>query len=80
MDDFDEACVEVWPDNLHAVNVFILMDTQWRTGMAGRTGLDYAALPVVLDAQAISDTERGDVFECVRVMEGEALRIFSKER
>jgi len=47
----EQACVQVWPQHWHAVNVFAGMSTQWRVvaGMAGLLylGLDYAALPAV---------------------------------
>lgn len=76
MGDFEEASIGAWPDNIPAINVFIAMDTQWRPH---RTGLDYAALPAVLDVQDVPKAERGDVFECLRVMESEALRLFSKD-
>lgn len=67
--------VEVFPDNLTTVNVFIAMSTQWRTaGMDGvRTGLDYAALPGVLRLMSVKRSEWTEVFEGVRVMEEVAL-------
>lgn len=49
------------------------MSTQWRTGMAGATGLDYNALPVVMRMGGISMKDQPDVFEDVRVMEDAAL-------
>lgn len=66
----------VWPDNLPALNILIAMDTQWRPN---RTGLDYSALPTVFDIHDVPKRDRQDVFECLRVMEGEALRIFHKD-
>lgn len=35
---------EVWPENIDALNVFMRLQTQWRTGPAGPTGLDYAGV------------------------------------
>lgn len=44
----------VWPEHWHAFLVFMAMADQWRVvvreGRLMRLGLDYAALPVVLDA------------------------------
>lgn len=40
----------VWPENWHAVTLFVSLGTQWRwaIGMeAARIGLDYSAIPVV---------------------------------
>lgn len=64
---------EVWPDNVQALNVFIAMATQWRSGMAGATGLDYAALPVVMRLAGVPFAERAGVFESIRILEGAAL-------
>lgn len=45
---------DVWPENWYAVELFLLMQTQWRlsAGMGGLVwhGLDYAGLPAVLPA------------------------------
>jgi hypothetical protein len=65
--------VEVWPDNLVAVNVFIAMATQWRVGMSGATGLDYNSLPQVMRLLGVATGERRDVFECIRVLEDAAM-------
>ena len=62
----------IYPDNWQAVSVFCDMSTQWRVGVNGATGLDYAALPAVLNIRRVNDRE--DVFECLRVMERAALR------
>lgn len=55
------------------------MGTQWRTGMHGPTGLDYAALPVVLSLEGIPKKKRQDVFDCLRAMEGAALHEIHKK-
>jgi hypothetical protein len=65
--------VEVWPDNIPTISVFIAMSTQWRVGMAGATGLDYGALPAVMRLTGISAADRAEVFEGVRTMEDAAL-------
>lgn len=70
----DKAHLAIWPENWSAIEVFAAMQTQWRTGMAGATGLDYAALPAVMDLLQIED--RTQAFKNVRVMEIEALEIF----
>lgn len=80
MDDLDDTAALVWPENVPAVNAFIAMSTQWRTGMAGVTGLDYAALPPVLEMTAVARDEWPDVFDGVRTMEAEALRLMRIRR
>lgn len=67
--------VEIWPDNLDATNVFIAMATQWRVGFSGAVGLDYAALPSVLDLMAVPKKSRAEIFENLRVMEDAALEV-----
>lgn len=73
----EEATVHcnVWPDNVLAINTFISMLTQWRAGAMGVLGLDYTALPVVLECSRVPRDEWPQVFDDVRVMEDEALRI-----
>ncbi|MBX9849594.1 MAG: DUF1799 domain-containing protein [Rhodocyclaceae bacterium] len=65
----------MWPDNLEAVNVFIAMGTQWRTGMSGPTGLDYNALPVVFGMCSVAATDQAGIFESLRIMEMAALSV-----
>lgn len=76
-DDIDAA--EVWPDTLPAVNVFVAMATQWRTGMGGPVGLDYAALPAVFRLVGVPRAEWSGIFEDLRVMEAEALNVMSEK-
>lgn len=75
-----EPATEVWPDNMLAVNVFVSMATQWRIGMSGPTGLDYTALAHVMRLLGVQQKERADVFECVRIMEDEALAKMRESR
>lgn len=70
----------IWPDNLPSVNVFIAMSTQWRTGMAGATGLDYGALPAVLRLTAVPRAQWPEVFESIRVLEDAALEVMRRKR
>jgi hypothetical protein len=64
---------EIWPDNWLAVEVFISMGTQWRTGMAGPTGLDYGVLRDVMTLRRVPRSEQPELFDWLRLMEGEAL-------
>jgi hypothetical protein len=51
------------------------MQTQWRTGMSGATGLDYNALEPVMRLQGIKKRDQTEVFAGVRVMEIAALEV-----
>lgn len=65
--------MQVWQENLPTVKAFIAMDTQWRVGMSGATGLDYAALPVVLRLSELPRKSWPEVFQDIRLMERAAL-------
>lgn len=50
--------------------------TQWRVGMAGATGLDYAAVQVALQAHRPRGWKR--LFRGIRVIESAMLRVFAE--
>ncbi|GAB7082285.1 DUF1799 domain-containing protein [Megalodesulfovibrio paquesii] len=73
------ADVDVYPDNWPALWIFKDLATQWRVGLAGATGLDYAALPAVLDLRGVPQAERADLFDCLQVLEAETLTAWHEE-
>lgn len=72
--------VEMWPENELPAAIFGAMQTQWRYGMRGATGLDYAALPAVMDLAGVKKKHRADVFGSVQVIEREVLRLWAERR
>lgn len=78
--DDDESEIEIWECNADAFNVFEAMGSQWRAGMAGATGLDYAVLPVVMDMVGVDKDSRTEVFSSVRIMENAALEQMAENR
>ena len=56
------------------------MTTQWRIGMNGATGLDYSALPAVMELMGMDPEEKPQIFRDVRVMEREALAVMAEAR
>jgi hypothetical protein len=64
---------EVWPDNWQALDVFMSMGTQWRVGVSGATGLDYGVLRDVMALRRVPKAEQAELFDWLRLMEGEAL-------
>jgi hypothetical protein len=78
-DEFEEIAVDVWPENVAALNVFLSMWTQWRVGFSGPYGFDYTALPVVMDLTNIPTADRADTFESLRVMEREAVSLMNRK-
>ncbi|KAF1043063.1 MAG: hypothetical protein GAK35_02383 [Herbaspirillum frisingense] len=79
-EDLDPAALgcDVYPENMPAVQVFEAMDTQWRTGMGGVYGLDYAALPAVLRMLGIGRNRWKEIFSDLRVMEAAALEVLQE--
>lgn len=75
-----EQCVEVWPENHAAFNLFYSLHTQWRVGMGGATGLDYSAVYPLLDRAAKDPQEWDEMFSDIQVMEGAALKQMSENR
>lgn len=71
--------IEVWPDNLQAVNLFITLSTQWRTGSSGVVGLDYNVLYQKMDRLKLSSDRYDDLEEEIRVMEGAALDYWAEK-
>jgi len=56
------------------------MMTQWRFGAAGPTGLDYTALPIVMDMRQVKKTAWSEIFDDVRIMERAALKAMRERR
>lgn len=76
----DPETVDVWPENRAPMEVFAGMQTQWRIGMKGATGLDYAAMPAVMTMVGVKRKRRADVMGAVQVMERETLRLWAERR
>jgi hypothetical protein len=72
--------IVLWATNLQSFGVFEAMGTQWRMGMGGATGLDYQALPTVMDMIGLDAEHRPAAFQDVRLMEREALHAMADSR
>lgn len=68
-----EPPVEIFPDNIQTVDLFISMLTQWRTGNGGPIGLDYNVLYRKLDRMKLSEQRYVELEEEIRTMEIVAL-------
>jgi hypothetical protein len=80
LDDYaEENLVEVWPDNVQAINAFVAMATQWRVGPGGPIGLDYSALPHVLRLTKTPRADWPDIFDSLRVLEDAALETMRED-
>lgn len=64
----------IWPENLHALNVFYRQRTQWNVGMAGVIGLRNESLEFALRLEGVPAEEWPDVVDGVQLMESETMR------
>ena len=62
---------EVWQENWPAVEMFLRLETQWRVGMGGPTGLDYVAARWLFEVYEVTDQRA--LLERLKLMEGAAL-------
>lgn len=70
---------EVWPENWDTVQLFLLVQTQWRTGsMGGVIGLDYTAIDSAVRFAEMDVTP--EMFKGLRVMESSAVNALNEER
>lgn len=67
----------IWPEHVQAVEVFSALLTQWRMGSKGVIGLDYSAIPAVLEMKRIARGVWPELFDQIRVMENEAVKIIN---
>jgi hypothetical protein len=72
--------VDVWPDTYEPLRLFRLMDTQWRVGASGATGLDYGVLFSIMDRERLDRDEQDELFKAVRIMEESALKQMAVNR
>lgn len=70
--------VDVFPENWVPLQIFRDCARQWRIGMGGATGLDYTALPFLFGLHGVKRRKQMDVFQCLRILEDEALTTMNK--
>lgn len=72
----DEVPVEdvmIWDINWDTFRLFYSLNTQWRVGMGGATGLDYSVIPEVGKMMGFKRKKINAMFPDLQVMENEAL-------
>lgn len=72
--------VYLWPECVDAWRHWCTLQTQWRVGMAGATGLDYAAVRATLDIAGLAGDELREVFACIRAAEAAVLEVHADAR
>lgn len=66
----------MWEENWPALEMFMRVQTQWRVGMNGLTGLDYGAVAWLLKLYEVEDQR--SLLEDLQVMEGAVLAVIAK--
>lgn len=73
--------IYLWPCNLPAWNCWHAIQTQWRIGMAGATGLDYPSVLAYLERiEGLNGPELRERFELMQACETVTLREWAKKR
>ncbi len=70
----------LWPCNVLAWRCWQGVQTQWRTGMEGRTGLDYTGVRAYLDLRGIRGADRRTVFAGIQACEAASLDAWAEQR
>lgn len=79
--DESSAAYEVWDENWDTVSMFLRMQTQWNTTMAGYLGLKYDVLLMqggLMDLYSVKD--RAAMLEGLQLMEAAALEELAKSQ
>jgi len=66
---YKEPQVDVWPENWPAIDLYVQYRTQWIQGPGGPTGLNYPVLLADLDRRGITNDERTEIMDSIRVIE-----------
>ncbi|MBZ0106146.1 MAG: DUF1799 domain-containing protein [Sulfuricella denitrificans] len=74
----EDRIVWVYQENWAAFVLFSRLQTQWRMGMAGATGLDYAGMEAAM--RIIGTRDRAKMFDDISIMERAALSAMAEKR
>lgn len=69
---------EVHPDNWATVEMFLRLQTQWRSTMSGVIGLDYSAAQWLFRLYEVQDQRA--LLEDLQTMEAAAMQVINKQR
>lgn len=69
----------LWPVNLPVWTVWRRLQTQWRVGMAGATGLDYPAVWLLVE-KLLPRRRRDEAFAALQQMERAVLEVWAQQR
>lgn len=69
----------LWPCNIVAWQIFMAIQTQWRVGPNGPTGLDYTAVHAVMQIRGIGSKKLALVFDQICRMESATLDVWADQ-
>ena len=72
----EQEQLQILPENAEAVEVFLMVSTQWRSGGMGIIGLDYKVVFDLFDMMGV--TERLETLQKIRIIEGYVLKHHGK--
>jgi hypothetical protein len=78
-EDYPDETIEIWPENHRVYFLFSGLQTQWRVGAGGATGLDYGPLFHKMDRMSLEPGEYEELEDDVRAMEFAALEAMNKK-
>lgn len=70
----------LWPCNAQAWVCWQGVQTQWRTGMAGATGLCYAGVRAYLGLQGLPKKQHAQLFAGIQAAEQATLQAWAEQR
>jgi len=76
--DADQAYL--WPENVDAWRHWCGVQTQWRTGVQGRTGLDYAAVCAYLALHEPDAERQREHLAGIQAAEWASLQVWADQR
>ena len=78
----DDRVFYLWPELQPALLAWVCVQTQWRTGMAGATGLDYAGVDAIVRTRRLARGRRrcAQLMADLQVMERAALDEWARQR
>jgi len=76
----DDEEVYLWPECVPLWSHWQEVQTQWRVGMSGATGLDYAGVTAYLATVEPDEVERREAFAAIREAERAVLSVWADER
>lgn len=70
----------IWPENVTLWHLWFCLQTQWRCGLNGREGLDYAGVYAYLrNVARIKARDIAQTFNCLQAMETAALNAWAEK-